>query len=848
MTTLQLIAPVTGTLLPVSQVPDPVFAEEMLGTGFAINPIEGVLYAPFDGVVKQLASTGHSITLVSSTGAEVLMHIGVDTVTLNGQGFKPQVALDQSVQAGDPLIHFDLAYLKKSVPSTLVIFVLLNSDEFKWHYDRVAPFNVSTPMPTGVYVGATLDHFPPTAQASAPSANPSTHVEVVAMVKHRNGLHARPAALVQKTAKLFASNIQLHYQSARANAKSTLDILMMSIPEHAHIMVSAEGTDAALAAAAMIDIIEHVDESKQAPDVIHDSSETLPAHTCSPLQDTACQGVVASRGVALGTIMHLRTEWPQFNETFVSVEHELQRLDDALASVKNELMASSHSSALKDIQAAHLSLLEDEVWQNLIRQAIRNQHTAGIAVRQETQTLMDQLERSALALFRERASDLKDLASQILNALAPAHNNPMDDTDWPDDVIVLADDIWPSTLSGHSKNKIRGMVTAKGGTTSHVSILARALSIPFIVALGESILKLKNGQIVIVDAEQGHLIVNPSDAEQAQAKQRMHELTLLKQNALRHAHQPAVTLDGHTIEVAANIAHTQDASEAMNNGADGIGLVRTELMFTDRQTMPNVQEQQAHYQAIVDTMVDKPVIIRTLDIGADKELSYVSMPKEENPSLGLRGVRLGLARTEMLDAQLEALLHVKPTRSCRIMLPMISDVSEVKQVRERLVHIATQLGLTDLPELGVMIEVPSAALLADQLSEHVDFFSVGTNDLTQYVLAMDRCQPELASRLDGLHPAVLRMIQIATQGAAKHNKWVGVCGALAEEPLAIPLLIGLGITELSVGAANVPHIKTQVRRLDLAACQTLVKTCLTLHSAQDVRQNVHAFLASLEGG
>lgn len=479
MATLQFITPVTGTLLPVNQVPDPVFAEEMLGTGFAINPIEGGLYAPFDGVVKQLANTGHSITLVSSTGAEVLMHIGVDTVTLNGQGFTPHVALNQSVKAGDPLIHFDLAYLQKSVPSSLVIFVLLNSDEFKWHYDQAPPFNVSTPMPMGVYLGETLDHFPQAAHALPSSINPSIQIEVVAMVKHRNGLHARPAALIQKTAKMFDSNIQLHYQNTRANAKSTLDILMMSIPEHAHIMVSAEGSDAALAAAAMIEAIEHTDESGQTVNAAHDHSETLtaPAHSTLPSQENAFQGVIASRGIALGTLMHLRTEWPQFTETFVSADHELQRLDKALAQVKNELTAPSHTPEFKDIQAAHLSLLEDDVWQNHIRQAIQNQHTASNAVRQETQKLMDQLERSALALFRERASDLKDLASQILYALVPVNhpkNNPMDDTDWPDDVIILADDIWPSSLTGNSKNKIQGMVTAKGGTTSHVSILARA--------------------------------------------------------------------------------------------------------------------------------------------------------------------------------------------------------------------------------------------------------------------------------------------------------------------------------------------------------------------------------------
>lgn len=867
MTTLQLIAPVTGTLLPVSQVPDPVFAEEMLGTGFAIDPLEGMLHAPFDGVVKQLANTGHSITLVSSNGAEVLMHIGVDTVNLNGQGFVSQVVLNQSVQAGDPLIQFDLAYIKEAAPSALVIFVLLNSDDFKWHYDHIAPFNVSTPMPMGVQLGSMQDTLPHTAHTThathAFTSEPdiAIKVEVVAEVKHRNGLHARPAAWLQKTAKMFDSSIQLHHQGKQANAKSTLDILMLSIPEHAHILVSAEGTDAALAAAAMIEAIEHFEDTEHnehahasdpSPNTIPVETATTPIVT-SPLPDHAFQGVVASRGVALGSIMHVRTEWPQFTETFTSVEHELQRFDNALAQVKSTLTASRHSPTLKDIQAAHLSMLEDEVWQTNIRQTIQNASPAGAAVRQETRVLMEQLEHSALALFRERASDLKDLAAQLLNALMPIDqlsnisNNQIDDANWPDDVILLADDIWPSSLSGNSSKKIRGMLTAKGGSTSHVAILARAMGIPFIVALGESILELKNGQVVIVDAEQGRVMVNPSDTEKAQTTQRMHELTQLKSTALLNAHQPATTRDGRTIEVAANIAHTQEATEALRNGADGIGLVRTELMFTERQSMPSVQEQHANYQAIVDAMAGKPVIVRTLDIGADKMLSYVTMPKEDNPSLGMRGIRLGLARTEMLDAQLEALLQVKPASSCHIMLPMVSDVSEVKLVRQRLVQIAEWLGITDLPELGIMLEVPSAALLADQLGEHVDFFSIGTNDLTQYVLAMDRCQPELASRLDGLHPAVLRMIQVATQGAAVHHKWVGVCGALAEEPLAVPLLIGLGITELSVGALNVPHIKTLVRRCDLAACQALVKTCLTLHTAQEIRQQVQLFLTALEG-
>jgi phosphocarrier protein FPr len=299
--------------------------------------------------------------------------------------------------------------------------------------------------------------------------------------------------------------------------------------------------------------------------------------------------------------------------------------------------------------------------------------------------------------------------------------------------------------------------------------------------------------------------------------------------------EAASTKDGRAIEVAANIATLDDAKAAVENGADAVGLLRTELLFIHRQSAPTVAEHAQSYQGIVDALQGRTAIIRTLDVGADKEVDYLTLPPEENPALGLRGIRLAQVRPDLLDDQLRGLLAVKPAGALRILLPMVTDSGELQRLRARIDELAREAGRTDPVEVGVMIEVPSAALLADQLAKYADFLSIGTNDLTQYTLAMDRCQPDLAAQSDGLHPAVLRLIKAAVQGAEKHGKWVGVCGALGGDPVAAPLLIGLGVTELSVDPVSVPGIKARVRNLDYQLCRQRAEDCLALESAQAVR-------------
>jgi phosphoenolpyruvate-protein phosphotransferase len=340
---------------------------------------------------------------------------------------------------------------------------------------------------------------------------------------------------------------------------------------------------------------------------------------------------------------------------------------------------------------------------------------------------------------------------------------------------------------------------------------------------------------VVLDADNARLEIRPDPPRLKEIHSLRAQRFEQRQHQQQHAHLPALTQDGVSIDVAGNVASRADAENAQLNGADGVGLLRTEFLFVDRSTAPTEDEQLAAYQSVLDAMPDKPVIIRTIDIGGDKHLEYLPLPAEANPVLGLRGIRLGQARPELLDQQLRALLRVKPLARCRILLPMITEVSELLAVRERIDELAREAGIAERPELGVMIEVPSAALLAEQLAEHADFLSIGTNDLSQYTLAMDRDHAGLAARVDALHPALLRLIAMTCSAAASKGRWVGVCGALACDPLATAVLIGLGVRELSVSPPQVAEIKALVRELDTRQCQALAQHAVSLGSAADVR-------------
>jgi phosphocarrier protein FPr/phosphocarrier protein len=401
--------------------------------------------------------------------------------------------------------------------------------------------------------------------------------------------------------------------------------------------------------------------------------------------------------------------------------------------------------------------------------------------------------------------------------------------------VLLARDLTPSQLIELDASRLGGIALAGGGPTSHVAILAGTLGVPMLVAAGPALLDAIAGVEIVLDAESGFVRVAPSQDEIDTARRSVAQRQGRRGQEIAAAQADCRLASGERIEVFANLAGTlADTQLAVSQGAEGCGLLRTEFLFLDRATAPDEREQRESYNQVAAALLGRPLIIRTLDVGGDKPIPYLPLPPEDNPALGLRGIRTSLWRPDLLEVQLRALLGVEPAAQLRILLPMITDVAEIRSVRVKLDDLCAQLQRAR-PPLGAMIETPAAAMIADAISAEVDFLSIGTNDLAQYTLAMDRGHAELAARIDGLHPAVLRLIETATRGAARHGRPVAVCGGLASDAQAVPLLIGLGVTELSVVPGLIPRSKALIRGLTLGRCRELAARALELGAAADVR-------------
>jgi phosphoenolpyruvate-protein phosphotransferase len=366
-------------------------------------------------------------------------------------------------------------------------------------------------------------------------------------------------------------------------------------------------------------------------------------------------------------------------------------------------------------------------------------------------------------------------------------------------------------------------------------VLAASAELPLLVAAGRALDSIADGTLLLLDAGTSRLVVDPAPAVVDAARTRIAAARVRHGEQRERAGEACRTADGTRIELFANLASAEGAAEAVAAGAEGCGLLRTEFLFLDRQIAPSEDEQLEAYQAVADALDGRPLIVRTLDVGGDKPLAYLPLPPEDNPALGLRGIRVGLARPDLLDEQIRAILRVTPSGRCRIMVPMVSDVAELRAVRLRVNAIAAQLDLPERAELGVMIETPAAALLGDRLALEADFLSVGTNDLAQYALAIDRTNPALAAQADAFHPAVLRLIAIAAEAAARTGRPIGVCGGLASDPLAAPLLVGLGVTELSAVPAALGAVKARLLEITIEQCRALAERALQEDSAAAVR-------------
>jgi phosphocarrier protein FPr/phosphocarrier protein len=852
--TLTLLAPLAGWSAPLDEAPDEVFAGRLLGDGVAIDPTEGTLYAPCEGEVVLLPASRHAVTLRTDGGCEILLHVGIDTVALGGEGFTAHVRQGERVRAGDTLLTFDLDFLARRAKSVLTP-VIITSDSGC----EVRRRSLDRPVAVGDWLMEVAAPHARDVSVTSPdgatSRTPGSSGRRL-RVTFEHGIHARPAALLAGSLRSLAADVRLLAHGREANMRSTVALMALGVQRDEEIEIRASGPDAEHALHALAAVFRPRESAAPVPRpqsaVAAAALNVSSAQPASSLQPSASasgvlRGVAASPGLAVGPALQLRRPEISVREAGTGVAAEQAALERARSVVRSRLERTafgasadaSGQSAASEIAAAHVALLDDPELLAAARAAIEAGRSAGFAWRAAVRQSAESLQSLVDARLRERVDDLLDLETQVLLALEGQAVAPA--AALPAQAIVIARELLPSQLIGLDGARIAGIGMAAGGATSHAAILAAAMGIPTLVALGPEVLSVADGTPLILDAGRGVLEVAPDEAALRAARARVAAVAAQRAPLMAAAQRECRTADGARIEVLANIGSVAEAQVALRNGAEGCGLLRTEFLFLDRQTAPSEAEQTEEYQKIAQVLGERPLTIRTLDAGGDKPIAYLPLPPEENPALGLRGIRTSLAWPQLLRTQLRAVLAVRGPAHCRVLLPMISDLEEIGAVRALLEEVGRELGRAEPIALGVMIETPASAVLAERIAAVTEFLSIGTNDLTQYTLAMDRGSPQLAARLDALHPAVLRLIAGTAEGAHVHGRHAAVCGGLASEPLAAPLLVGLGVTELSAVPAVIPQLKARIGSVTLRECRALAAEALKQPTAAAVR----ALLAAL---
>ncbi|MGA7393952.1 MAG: phosphoenolpyruvate--protein phosphotransferase [Terrimicrobiaceae bacterium] len=831
---LILLAPVSGVLYPLERVPDPVFSQKLAGDGISIDPTDNILRAPCPGEIVQQHAAGHAVTLKAAGDVEVLMHVGIDTVALKGQGFTSRVKVGDKVETGAPLIEFDLDYVATNAKSLLTEVIISNGERVSGTVYGSGTATVGkTPVLTLTLNGAAAE--------AKEELGPTVTSEAI-ILPNPNGLHARPAAVLSSTAKTFKSDIRLQLGDRSANARSVTSLMALETARGDKVVLVAKGPDAREAVNSLTPMIaEGLGDEGCVPMSAPATMTEAPIAAPAPRKDAdpnLITGVAASSGLAVGEVYQVRHVEIQVKELGGAPDRERRLLDDAIDKAAGQLEAlraqlHGHKEQAKAaIFAAHSELLEDPDLIEIATSAIAKGKSAAFAWKSAVKAHADRLASLRNQLLAQRANDLRDVGERVLEILTGIKRKA---PSYPANAVLIAEDLTPSDTAAMERGKVMGFATVRGGATSHVAILARSLGIPALAGIEARALELPNGTPVILDGSKGTLRLNPSPKEIEKLREAQIRHEQQRKEDLAHALEPATTTDGRNIEVAGNIGGLKDAGEVAQLGGDGVGLLRSEFLFMERSTPPSENEQFEEYKAIALAVgADRPLIIRTLDVGGDKPLVYLPIPREDNPFLGERGIRVGLDRPEILRTQLRALLRASKFGKLRIMFPMIATMAELLDAKAILAEEAGSLGIPPMP-CGIMAEIPAVAVMAEVFAEEADFFSIGTNDLTQYTLAMDRGHPKLAPKVDALNPGVLRLIALTVEGARKHKRFTGVCGGIAGDAQAVPILVGLGVDELSVSLPSIPTIKAQVRRLSYADCKELAQRALNCRTGDEVR-------------
>lgn len=558
---------------------------------------------------------------------------------------------------------------------------------------------------------------------------------------------------------------------------------------------------------------------------------------------TSYKGIAASPGIAIAqavvvkqehyvpvasTIVDAQAEWQRFEQALQAAKHDIERIYQ----LTHDRLGADHA----EIFEGHLMMLEDPELIESVALAIKDEMlNAEFALHRTAQQFIQMLLELDDEMLRGRASDIQDIAGRILSHLRGVKHIDLSALD--EDCIIIAHDLAPSDTAQLKLELVRGFITEAGSRTSHSAIMARSLELPAVVGVGQAILDVNNGAMLIIDGNKGEVHVHPSEQLLAHYEAEKLAYDAKQANLRKLVHEPSISTDGHRVELAANIGKLEDIERALQNGAEGIGLFRSEFLYMSRNTLPTEEEQFNSYKYALEKMNGKPVVIRTLDIGGDKDLPYLQLPKEDNPFLGQRALRFCLANPELFRTQLRALLRASVHGNLKIMFPMVAVLEELFEAKHLLAEERQRLleegiAVSDHIEVGIMVEVPSVAVSADLFAQHVDFFSIGTNDLIQYTMAADRMNKSLSYLYQPLHPAILRMVKMVIDAARQHGKWVGMCGEMAGDQNAVPLLLGLGLHEFSMSSSSILAARELITSLDQSQWSELAEQALQFtHSA-----------------
>jgi phosphocarrier protein FPr len=811
---------------------DPGYGESMLGREKVANTYLGEGIAIPHGMLKDrelIRSTGLAVVQVPggvewNPGEKVRLVVGI------------AAASDEHLQI--------LANLTRVLADPTLVDELATTGDPAVIVGRLAGDGSGAGPTAAAGPAAPAPASPAGAGTRPPDVDLTDHAAVDVMVELAHGLHARPATEFVELAKAFTSDIRVRHGDRVANGKSLASLLSIGAGSGAALTLLARGGDQDAALAALRAGVEGglgEDEALAAgtPAPAAGAAPARAAPAYRPAGDaTAVPGVAASPGIAIGPLWHLKRHRLVVERMAADVGAEQVRLRGALESARAELTDLHDEVAARSgvgeaaIFRAHAAFLDDPELVDGVDRTIRDGHSAGWAWRDVIDGRVAELRRVDDPTLAARAADLGDVGERVLRYLAAADDEAPQLPDHP--VILLADDLTPSDTAGIDPATVVGFATASGGPTSHTAIIARALGIPALVGAGPALLSQLAGATAVLDGGAGTLWVGVGGADLDAAHQARRGIEDVRAEEHRTRYQPALTTDGHRVEVVANIGAAAEAAAAVEAGAEGVGLLRTEFLFLGRDEPPDEDEQVAALSEMVRALNGLPLVVRTLDIGGDKQVPYIDLPAEEGSFLGIRGIRLCLARPDLFHTQLRAIYRASQLGPISIMFPMVARLEDLDAAVAHAERARAEVGAEPL-DVGVMIEVPSAALMAAELAARVQFLSIGTNDLTQYVLAMDRTHPVLAKQADALHPAVLRLVEQVVAAAAGTDAWVGVCGGVAGEPEGALVLTGLGVDELSVSIPAVAAVKARLRGVSRQATEELARRALACSTAAEVR-------------